>query len=79
MSDELVYNGPEYPTKAYGSIPAFNSYKEEADFWDTHDITDFTKETQIVSFCETKKETIHSATIPTTDFDSHHSHRRRTH
>ncbi len=46
MSDKSVYNGPEYPTKAHGSIPAFNSYEEEANFWDTHDTTDFTKETE---------------------------------
>src|SRR5579864_1200490 len=39
-----AYNGPEYPTEAHGSIPAFNSYEEEANFWDTHSITDFTEE-----------------------------------
>ena len=44
MSDTSVYNGPEYPTQAHGSIPAFNSYEEEAAFWDTHSITDFTVE-----------------------------------
>ena len=32
--------GPDYPTKAHGKIPAFNSYEEEATFWDTHDFTD---------------------------------------
>jgi hypothetical protein len=31
---------PDYPTEPHGNIPAFNSYEEEADFWDTHDFTD---------------------------------------
>jgi hypothetical protein len=30
-----------YPTEAYGRIPAFNSIEEEAEFWDTHDVTEF--------------------------------------
>ncbi len=38
---EPNYKGPEYPTEAHGSIPAFNSYEEEAEFWDTHSISDF--------------------------------------
>lgn len=38
------YKGPSYPTKAYGKIPAFKSYKEEANFWDTHSFTDFEDE-----------------------------------
>jgi hypothetical protein len=33
-----------YPTEAHGSIPAFNSVEEEAEFWDTHDFTDFIEE-----------------------------------
>jgi predicted DNA binding CopG/RHH family protein len=33
-----------YPTKAHGKIPAFNNIEEEAEFWDTHDITDFLDE-----------------------------------
>ena len=37
MSENL---GPDYPTKAHCKIPAFNSYEEEAHFWDTHDFTD---------------------------------------
>lgn len=32
-----------YPTKAFGGVPAFGSYEEEAEFWDTHDVTDFPK------------------------------------
>src|SRR5438105_11563677 len=48
MSDQLVYKGPEYPTAVHGSIPAFNSYEEEATFWDSHSITDFTAETERV-------------------------------
>ena len=27
----------KYPTLAHGAIPAFNSYEEEAEWWDTHD------------------------------------------
>lgn len=30
-----------YPTEAYGRIPAFNDIEEEAEFWDTHDLTQF--------------------------------------
>lgn len=48
MSDKSTYQGPEYPTEAHGSIPAFRSYEEEAHFWDTHSIADFTKETEAV-------------------------------
>jgi len=43
---ERIYKGPKYPTEAHGSIPAFNSYEEEANFWDTHDFTDFKQETE---------------------------------
>lgn len=35
------YLGPKYPTKADGKIPAFSSYEEEANFWDTHSFTEF--------------------------------------
>lgn len=34
----------EYPTPAVGKIPAFNSIEEEAEFWDTHDFTDYLDE-----------------------------------
>ena len=34
----------EYPTPAVGKIPVFNSIEEEAEFWDTHDFTDFLDE-----------------------------------
>ena len=30
-----------YPTEAYGRIPSFANRDEEAEFWDTHDLTDF--------------------------------------
>lgn len=43
---ERIYKGPKYPTEAHGSIPAFHSYEEEVAFWDTHDLTNFGKETQ---------------------------------
>ena len=33
-----------YPTPPHGKIPSFNSIEEEAEFWDTHDITDFEDE-----------------------------------
>ena len=48
MNDKRNYQGPEYPTQAHGSIPAFNSYEEEANLWDTHSLTDFTAETKHV-------------------------------
>ena len=54
MSDKLIYNGPEYPTEAHGSIPAFNSYEEEANFWDTHSTADFTNETEAVKVHATR-------------------------
>lgn len=37
---DKTYQGPKYPTKASGKIPAFHSYEEEANFWDTHDFVD---------------------------------------
>ncbi len=39
MTQPLIDLG--YPTEAHGRIPAFHSVEEEAEFWDTHDITDF--------------------------------------
>ncbi len=54
MSDKLTYNGPEYPTEAHGSIPAFNSYEEEANFWDIHSTADFTNETEAVKVHATR-------------------------
>ena len=42
MTKPLVDLG--YPTEAHGRIPAFNSVEEEAEFWDTHDFTDFLEE-----------------------------------
>lgn len=43
-----IYRGPKYPTKVDGKIPAFNSYEEEANFWDTHAVTDFDAQTENV-------------------------------
>jgi len=43
-----TYKGPKYPTEADGRIPAFNSYEEEVNFWDTHAVTDFEDETEDV-------------------------------
>lgn len=54
MSNDIPYNGPEYPTEAHGSIPAFNSYEEEASFWDTHDFTNFKQETTPVTVHSTR-------------------------
>jgi hypothetical protein len=33
-----------YPTEARGKIPSFANIEEEAEFWDTHDFTDFLDE-----------------------------------
>ena len=33
-----------YPTEPHGRIPAFNNIEEEAEFWDTHDFTDYLDE-----------------------------------
>ncbi len=30
-----------YPTEPYGRIPSFANRDEEAEFWDTHDLTEF--------------------------------------
>src|SRR5690606_28697813 len=30
-----------YPTEAFGRIPSFANRDEEAEFWDTHDLTEF--------------------------------------
>lgn len=30
-----------YPTEPHGRIPAFQNVEEEAEFWDTHDFTEF--------------------------------------
>lgn len=38
-----------YPTEARGRIPAFQSVKEEAAFWDAHDLTDFLDELEPVN------------------------------
>ena len=54
MSDQSVYHGPAYPTEEHGSIPAFNSYEEEANFWDTHSITDFKEEIEAVKVRSTR-------------------------
>lgn len=54
MKKQQEYMGPDYPTQAHGSIPAFTSYEEEANFWDTHSITDFTDETEPVNVRSTR-------------------------
>ncbi|MBA2518941.1 MAG: hypothetical protein H0V24_04700 [Chloroflexia bacterium] len=33
----------QYPTEAQGRLPSFNSYEEEAEFWDTHDYADLSE------------------------------------
>lgn len=33
-----------YPTGTHGLIPSFANIEEEAEFWDTHDFTDFLDE-----------------------------------
>src|SRR5258708_38043476 len=54
MSNEPTYKGPTYPTQAHGSIPAFNSYEEEAAFWGPPCTTDFTNETEAVKVSATR-------------------------
>jgi hypothetical protein len=54
MSDKPAFQGPHYPTEAHGSIPAFNSYEEEAAFWDTHDFTEFADQTTPVRVRSTR-------------------------
>ena len=54
MNDKSAYKGPKYPTEAHGSIPAFKSYEEEANFWDTHSITEFKEETEPVKVRATR-------------------------
>src|SRR2546428_3000361 len=54
MSDQSAYHGPAYPTEAHGTIPAFNTYAEEATFSDTHSITDFKEETEAVQVRATR-------------------------
>ncbi|HVB73304.1 MAG TPA: CopG family antitoxin [Ktedonobacteraceae bacterium] len=54
MNEKATYKGPEYPTQAHGSIPAFHSYEEEAAFWDTHSTADFTHETEPVKVRATR-------------------------
>ncbi len=44
MNKQHVHNKPEYPTEAHGAIPSFNNIEEEAEFWDTHDTTEFEDE-----------------------------------
>lgn len=46
--NEKKYKGPKYPTEADGKIPAFHSLEEEANFWDTHAVTDFEDEMENV-------------------------------
>ena len=45
----------EFPTEAHGRIPAFASVEEEAAFWDSHDITDFTAESSAVQIAVGKE------------------------
>lgn len=44
MKKQQKDNRPEYPTEAHGAIPTFNNIEEEAEFWDTHDTTEFEDE-----------------------------------
>ncbi len=49
-----TYQGPKYPTKAEGKLPAFSSYEEEANFWDTHDFFDLS----LIETFKPKKESL---------------------
>jgi uncharacterized DUF497 family protein len=35
-----------YPTPVHGRIPSFANIEEEAEFWDTHDVTDYLDESE---------------------------------
>jgi len=37
-----------YPTGVHGRIPSFANIEEEAEFWDTHDFTDYAEESRPV-------------------------------
>ncbi len=39
-----------YPTEAQGRIPSFANIEEEAEFWDTHDVTEFMDDGMPVQF-----------------------------
>jgi hypothetical protein len=48
----------KYPTEAFGRIPSFNSIDEEAEFWDTHDVSLFVGvEFKFVEECGSAKPT----------------------
>jgi predicted glycoside hydrolase/deacetylase ChbG (UPF0249 family) len=47
MSD-LNERSHRYPTEAHGSIPAFQNIEEEAEFFDTHDFSEFWDELEPV-------------------------------
>ena len=51
---EKTYKDIKYPTRAYGKLPAFHSYEEEANFWDTHDF----KSLDPLEFEKPKQETL---------------------
>ena len=36
-----THREPSSPTRRTRPIPEFSSYEEEAEFWDTHDVTDY--------------------------------------
>ncbi|HCI80477.1 MAG TPA: hypothetical protein DHW02_12395 [Ktedonobacter sp.] len=43
MSEEFNRSS-RYPTEAHGSIPVFRHMEEEAEFFDTHDFSEFWNE-----------------------------------
>ena len=47
-----------YPTKAYGNVPSFQNTQEEAEFWDTHDLSDSWDEGQPVRLRFTKNKSM---------------------
>lgn len=44
-----------YPTEAHGNIPSFANIEEEAEFWDTHDFTDFPGSAEPVRLPQTQR------------------------
>ncbi|MDQ6661486.1 MAG: BrnA antitoxin family protein [Chloroflexota bacterium] len=57
MSEEFDRTS-RYPTEAHGSIPAFRSTEEEAEFYDTHDFTDFWHEGEPVRIRHAKNKSM---------------------
>jgi len=56
--NEEFNRSSRYPTEAHGSIPAFHTIEEEAEFFDTHDFSEFWNEGEPVSIRHAKNKSI---------------------